>query len=120
MESTPQKDSAAIIHASTQKGQSGTMQPQAASEKNEASKAGKSAVHQLTGKIEAVTASQLRLKKGEQNYTFTLTGKTTVKSGAAKKQISELKVGDKVTAKYTEENGMMTARSVHLKTSSVK
>jgi hypothetical protein len=74
-----------------------------------------SKVRQLTGTIEAITDRQLRLKKGEEVYTFSITGETKLKMDAPKNKITDLKMGNKVMTKYTEENGVMIARSISLK-----
>ncbi len=71
-------------------------------------------IHSVTGEVTAVDAAAktvtLKAKKGE--VTVSVEDKTSIKEGKEKKTLADLKAGDKVTVKYTEADGKMTAKSI--------
>ena len=76
----------------------------------------KSATKQVTGEVVAVDATAMTLtvkgKKGE--VALSAGDKTTVMMGKEKKALADVKVGDKVKAKYTVKDGKNVAKSVAL------
>ncbi|MBI3076557.1 MAG: hypothetical protein HYY85_06135 [Deltaproteobacteria bacterium] len=71
---------------------------------------------QATGVVAKAAADSLTIKrkvKGqEQELTFSVTDKTSVRMGKEKKAIGDVKEGERVTVRYVEDDGKMTARSV--------
>ena len=53
-------------------------------------------------------------KEGNKEYVVNLTEKTIVTAGKMTKTVSEIRAGDKVVVRISEEDGKMTARSVRL------
>ena len=73
--------------------------------------------HQFTGEITKVDAAAksitLKNSKGEEK-TFTLSDKAKVSTKDKEAaELSDLKVGDKVTAHYTEQDGKMMASKIN-------
>jgi Cu/Ag efflux protein CusF len=79
-------------------------------------KAEKPKQHQATGEITAVdtTANTVTIKHKTANMTFTLAPDVKYGSGGenVNLNITNLKVGDKVTIHYTEDSGKMTAHKI--------
>jgi len=75
-------------------------------------------VKQVTGDVKAVdtkamTVTVTKMVKGKAEETVvTVNDKTKIKMGEAKKALADLKVGDKVTAKYKEVEGKNVAKSI--------
>jgi Cu/Ag efflux protein CusF len=71
--------------------------------------------HDLTGEITAVdaTAGTLSVKKGDETVSLTI-GKNCKVVTADKKDatVADLKVGDKVTVVYVEEDGAKVAKKI--------
>ncbi|MBI2372145.1 MAG: hypothetical protein HYV08_18260 [Deltaproteobacteria bacterium] len=71
---------------------------------------------QATGVVAKAAADSLTIKrkvKGEEKeLTFSVTAKTSVRMGKEKKAIGDVKEGERVTVRYVEDDGKMTARSV--------
>ena len=72
---------------------------------------------QYTGTVTAIDAKagSLIVKKGEESKTFTISEKTTYSTvekpkGAA--AVTDIKVGDKITVHYAEEDGVLVAHSI--------
>ena len=72
--------------------------------------------HQYTGDIASIDAKAgtVIVKKGSESKTFKVTDKTRYSTvdktkGAA---LADIKVGDKVLVRYTEEDGVLTAHSI--------
>lgn len=91
-----------------------------ADEKKEAAPAEKKApakVKQVTGEVTAVdaTAKTLTVKGKAGDVALTADDKTTVKIGKEKKALGDIKVGDKVTVRYTEMDGKNVAKSIIVK-----
>ncbi len=74
-------------------------------------------IKQVTGEVAAVDAKAntitVKAKKGET--TVTADDKTKIMMGKEKKAIADVKVGDKVTVKFSEADGKMVAKSVAIK-----
>ena len=91
-------------------------------EKKAPAMAKKATVKQVTGEVAAVDAMAktitVKAKKGET--TVTADDKTKVMMGKEKKTIADVKVGDKVTVKYSEADGKMVAKSVAIKAAEMK
>ena len=71
--------------------------------------------HELTGGITAVDAKAgtLSVKKGEETMTFQVSAKCkVVLTGKEGSTVADLKVGDKVTVRYTEEGAAKVAHWV--------
>jgi Cu/Ag efflux protein CusF len=79
-------------------------------------------VHSVTGEVTAVDAAAktvtLKAKKGE--VVIAVVEKTSIKEGKEKKSLADVKAGDKVTVKYTEADGKMTAKSIAIKGAMMK
>jgi Cu/Ag efflux protein CusF len=79
-------------------------------------------VHSVTGEVTAVDAAAktvtLKAKKGE--VVISVVEKTSIKEGKEKKSLADVKAGDKVTVKYTEADGKMTAKSIAIKGAMMK
>ena len=75
-------------------------------------------VRQITGEVAAVDAMTNAITvKGKKAETTVVCGdKTKVMMGKEKKACADVKVGDKVTAKYTESDGKNMAKSVSIHT----
>ncbi|MDP3297668.1 MAG: hypothetical protein Q8N09_08780 [Thermodesulfovibrionia bacterium] len=89
----------------------------APAEKKEAAPAEKKAevkTHQVTGEVAAVdtAANTVTVKKDKKEIVLVVTDKTKITLDKEKKGIADLKAGEKVTAKYTEEGGKNTAKSI--------
>jgi ribosomal protein S1 len=75
-------------------------------------------VKQVTGDVKAVdmkamTITVTKMMKGKAEDTVaTVSDKTKIMMGEAKKALADVKVGDKVTVKYTEAEGKNMAKSV--------
>lgn len=92
----------------------------APAEKKEAAPAEKKApakVKQVTGEVTAVDAAAktLTVKGKAGDVALTADDKTTVKIGKEKKALGDVKVGDKVTVRYTEMDGKNVAKSIIVK-----
>ncbi|HLA00289.1 MAG TPA: hypothetical protein VJZ24_01470 [Thermodesulfovibrionales bacterium] len=75
-------------------------------------------VKQVTGNVKAVdmkamtiTVTKMMKDKAEDTV-VTVSDKTKIMMGEAKKALADVKAGDKVTAKYTEVEGKNMAKSV--------
>lgn len=91
-----------------------------AEKKEEAAPAEKKApakVKQVTGEVTAVDAAAktLTVKGKAGDVALTADDKTTVKIGKEKKALGDVKVGDKVTVRYTEMDGKNVAKSIIVK-----
>jgi hypothetical protein len=72
---------------------------------------------QYTGAVTAIDAKagSLIVKKGEESKTFTIGEKTkysTVDKPKGTAAVTDIKVGDKITVHYTEEDGVLVAHSI--------
>lgn len=97
----------------------------APAEKKEAAPAQKMApakVKQVTGEVTAIDAAAktLTVKGKAGEVALTADDKTTVKIGKEKKALTDVKVGDKVTVKYTEMDGKNVAKSIIVKAAPAK
>lgn len=71
----------------------------------------------LTGEVAAVDAAAMTLTvKGKKaEVALTVNDKTSIKMGKEKKTLADLKVGDKVSARYSEVEGKNVAKSIAIK-----
>ncbi len=76
----------------------------------------KAPVKQVTGEAAAVDmkANTITVKGKKAETTVTCDDKTKVMMGKEKKACADVKVGDKVTAKYSEADGKNMAKSVSI------
>lgn len=74
-------------------------------------------VKQITGEVAAVDAAakSLTVKGKKAEVVISTDEKTAVKAGKEKKSLSDVKVGDKVTVKYSEVDGKNIAKSIEIK-----
>ncbi len=94
--------------------------PAPAEKKAEPAKsAEKPKVKQVTGNVKAVdmkamtiTVTKMMKGKAAEDTVVTVSDKTKIMMGEAKKALADVKAGDKVTAKYTESEGKNMAKSV--------
>jgi Cu/Ag efflux protein CusF len=75
-------------------------------------------VKQITGEVVTIDVAikTLTVKGKKAEVVITADDKTTVKMNKEKKNLSDIKVGDKVTLKYAEVDGKKIARSIDIKT----
>jgi Cu/Ag efflux protein CusF len=93
-----------------------------AAEKAEPAKAAPVKVKQVTGDVAAVDAKAKTITvKGKKGDTVvTCDDKTKIMMGKDVKTIADVKVGDKVSVKFSEADGKMTAKSVAIKAAEKK
>jgi Cu/Ag efflux protein CusF len=74
-------------------------------------------VKQVTGDVAAVDAkaNTITVKGKKADTVVTCDDKTKIMMGKDKKALADVKVGDKVTVKFSEADGKMTAKSVAIK-----
>lgn len=74
-------------------------------------------LHKVMGTVSSVQRTQLEVK-GTDNKTVVLTldAKTTITRGKAKLDAAALKVGERVSADYTQDKGVNLAKAVKLGT----
>jgi len=91
--------------------------PVAAEKKAEPAK-----VKQVTGDVAAVDAKAgtITVKGKKGDTTVATDAKTKIMMGKDVKAIADVKVGDKVTVKFSEADGKMTAKSVAIKAAEKK
>ena len=79
--------------------------------------AAKVKVKQITGDVAAVDAAakSLTVKGRSAEVVVSADDKTTVKMDKEKKSLSDVKVGDRVTVKYSESDGKNIARNIEIK-----
>lgn len=79
-------------------------------------------VKQVTGDVAAVDAkaNTITVKGKKGDVTVACDAKTKMMMGKEAKTLADIKVGDKVTVKYTESDGKMTAKSIAIKTAGKK
>jgi len=75
----------------------------------------KAAKKQITGVVAAVDAKAITVKKGQEEVAAAVNDKTKVMAGEDTKTIADVKVGDKVTVKYTAADGNNVANKIELK-----
>ncbi len=85
-------------------------------------KAAPAKVKQVTGDVAAVDAkaNTITVKGKKGDTVVTCDDKTKIMMGKDKKAIADVKVGDKVTVKFSEADGKMTAKSVAIKAAEKK
>jgi hypothetical protein len=71
----------------------------------------------LTGEVAAVDAAAMMLTvKGKKaEVALTVNDKTSIKMGKEKKTLADVKVGDKVSTRYSEVEGKNVAKSIMIK-----
>jgi Cu/Ag efflux protein CusF len=73
-------------------------------------------IHQYTGDITSIDAKAgtVIVKKGEDSKTFKIGEKTRYATADKAKgaALTDIKVGDKVTVSYIDEDGVLTARKI--------
>jgi len=80
-------------------------------------KAAPAKVKQVTGDVAAVDAkaNTITVKGKKGDTVVACDDKTKIMMGKDKKALADVKVGDKVTVKFSEADGKMTAKSVSIK-----
>lgn len=58
--------------------------------------------------------NNVKVKEKDKEVTINVTDKTMITAGKTKRSLADLKAGDKVVAKFTEEDGKMVARSIRV------
>ena len=80
--------------------------------------------HQYTGEVASIDAKAgtVIVKKGAESKTFKVSDKTKYSTADKPKGalLADIKVGDKVLVRYTEEDGVLTAHSIGVPPSTVK
>jgi Cu/Ag efflux protein CusF len=71
----------------------------------------------LTGEVTAVdaAANTVTVKGRKAELTLTANDKTSIKMGKEKKTLADVKVGDKVSTKYSEVEGKNVAKSIMIR-----
>lgn len=97
-------------------GKMGTDKPAASGEMKSAPSAKKGKMTSVKGEVSEVDAAgnSVKIKDKEKEVTMSVTDKTIITAGKTKKSLADLKAGDKVVAKATEEDGKMVARSIRV------
>jgi Cu/Ag efflux protein CusF len=92
-------------------------EPVKAEKKAEPVKAAPAKVKQVTGDVAAVDAkaNTITVKGKKGDTVVTCDDKTKIMMGKDKKALADVKVGDKVTVKFSEADGKMTAKSIAIK-----
>ena len=76
----------------------------------------KAATKSASGTVKAAAADSLvvagKMKGKDEEWTFAVDPKTTIKKGGKAITAADVKAGDSVTVRYTEEGGKATAQSV--------
>ncbi len=72
----------------------------------------------MKGEITEVDAAgnNVKVKEKDKEVTINVTDKTMITAGKTKRSLADLKAGDKVVAKFTDEDGKMVARSIRVAT----
>lgn len=71
----------------------------------------------IKGEITEIdTAGNVKVKEKDEEITISVTDKTIITAGKIKRAFSDLKAGDKIVAKFTEEDGKRVARSIRVAT----
>jgi len=86
----------------------------AKAEEKAAEKKAPAKIKAITGEVMAVDATSITVKGKKGDVTATVGDKTSVKMGKEKKAIADVKVGDKVTVKYTEADGKNMAKMISI------
>lgn len=77
-------------------------------------KKGMAKTHEFTGTIEKIDGNSVTLKKGDESKTVVCDDKTKISTADKMDSatVTDLKVGDKVLAKYVEEGDKNIAKSI--------
>ena len=88
-----------------------------AAEQNTMEKKAPVKVKWLTGNVAAVDAAAMTITvKGKKaEVTLTADNKTSIRMGKEKKTLADVKVGDKVSTRYSEMEGKNVAKSITIK-----
>lgn len=62
-----------------------------------------------------VASRSLAVKKKSMDVVFVIDEKTVVKAGRDKKEVSDIKIGDRVVVKYFEKDGVKTTSTIEIK-----
>jgi len=84
----------------------------------------KAAAKSASGTVKSASADSLvvggKMKGKDEEWTFGVDPKTTIKKGGKAITAADIKAGDSVQVKYTEDAGKMTAQSVTVKAAPAK
>ena len=84
----------------------------------------KAATKSASGTVKSASADSLvvggKMKGKDEEWTFGVDPKTTIKKGGKAITAADVKAGDSVQVKYTEDAGKMTAQSVTVKAAPAK
>jgi hypothetical protein len=84
----------------------------------------KPAAKSASGTVKSASADNLvvggKMKGKDEEWTFGVDSKTTIKKGGKAITAADVKPGDSVQVKYTEDAGKMTAQSVMVKAAAAK
>jgi len=84
----------------------------------------KPAAKSASGTVKAASPDSLvvggKMKGKDEEWTFGVDSKTTIKKGGKAITAADVKPGDSVQVKYTEDAGKMTAQSVMVKAAAAK
>ena len=84
----------------------------------------KAATKSASGTVKSASADSLvvggKMKGKDEEWTFAVDPKTTIKKGGKAITAADVKAGDSVQVKYTEDGGKATAQSVMVKAAAAK
>lgn len=91
---------------------------EAAGDEKPAISAQKGRMTSIKGEIMEIdpTGSHVKVKEKNQEITISVTDNTIITAGKIKRTLADLKAGDQVVAKFTEEDGKRIARSIRVAT----
>lgn len=94
------------------------MAEEAAGDEKPAISAQKGKMTSIKGEITEIdpTGSHVKVKEKNQEITISVTDNTIITAGKIKRTLADLKAGDQVVAKFTEEDGKKIARSIRVAT----
>ncbi|MCG3115677.1 MAG: DUF5666 domain-containing protein [Candidatus Manganitrophus sp. SA1] len=91
---------------------------EAAGDEKSAVAAQKGRMTSIKGEITEIdpTGSHVKVKEKNQEVTISVTDNTIITAGKIKRTLADLKAGDQVVARFTEEDGRKIARSIRVAT----
>lgn len=94
------------------------MAEEAAGDEKPAISAQKGKMTSIKGEITEIdpTGSHVKVKEKNQEVIISVTDNTIITAGKIKRTLADLKAGDQVVAKFTEEDGKKIARSIRVAT----
>lgn len=91
---------------------------EAAGDEKPAISAQKGRMTSIKGEITEIdpTGSRVKVKEKNEEITISVTDNTIITAGKIKRSLADLKAGDQVVARFTDEDGRKIARSIRVAT----